>query len=119
MTIKVTNAPSYADLLRFLENELPSGYTSKLFGLGDKSIIVQKSTFLGVQLTVRENEISIIASAPSYVGGLLSGLAMTELAVVILPIFWLTGASPSGFRKLEKEVAILLKEKYNYFFWVI
>ncbi|MCE7055593.1 hypothetical protein LZF95_12970 [Algoriphagus sp. AGSA1] len=52
MTIKVTNAPSNADLLRFLENELPSGYTSKLFGLGDKSIIVQKSTFLGVQLTV-------------------------------------------------------------------
>ncbi|GGZ17135.1 hypothetical protein GCM10007049_06910 [Echinicola pacifica] len=113
MTIKVTNAPTNTELLSFLQSELPSNYKSKLFGLGDKSIIVQKPTFLGVQLTVRENEISILASPPSYGGGLLSGLAMTELAIVILPIFWLTGASPSRFRKLEKEVASLLKENYN------
>ncbi|SFT50939.1 hypothetical protein SAMN04489724_1066 [Algoriphagus locisalis] len=113
MTIKVTNPPSNAELLSFLKSELPTDYTSKLFGLGHKSIIVQKSTFLGVQISNRENEISIIASPPSYGGGLLSGLAMTELAIVILPIFWFTGASPSRFRKLEKEVAGLIKDKYN------
>lgn len=113
MTIHLKNTPSSAELLCFLEKVLPSEYSSKLFGLGKKSIIVQKSTFLGVQITVGKNEISLMGSAPTFGGGMLSGLAMTELAIVILPIFWLTGASPAKFRKLEKEVAILIKEKYN------
>ena len=63
MTIKVKHTPSYAELLDFLQSKLPSNYKSKLFGLGDKSIIVQKSIFLGVQLTIKENEIAIMGSA--------------------------------------------------------
>lgn len=113
MEIKVKNTPSNGELLEMLQKEFPSSYTFKLFGLGKKTIMMRKSTFLGVQITIRENQISVIASPPSFWAGIFSGLAMTELGVLILPIALLSGVSPRKFRKLEKEVGLFVKERYS------
>ncbi|MDQ3394599.1 MAG: hypothetical protein M3512_10885 [Bacteroidota bacterium] len=113
MVIKVKKAPSNEELVETLKREFSNDYSYKLFGLGKKSIIVRKSAFLGAQVSVQENEISIQGSPPSFGTGFLATLAMTEAAIVVFPLFLFTGASPSKFRKLEKEIASFLKNKYD------
>lgn len=113
MITKVKSTPTNEELIAFLRKELPSDYSVREFGLGKKSILIKKSTFIGAQITIRENEISVDASAPSLAGGMWSSLAMTELAVVIIPVFWIAGATQTKFRDFEKEMASLINEKYN------
>lgn len=113
MVIKVKSTPTNEELIAALKQELPSECSVREFGLGKKSIMVKKSTFLGAQITIRENEIFVDASPPSVAGGLLSTLAMTELIVVIGHVFWFAGATPSKFRHFEKEMASFINERYN------
>lgn len=113
MVIKVKSTPTNEELMNLLRQELPSGYSVREFGLGKKSIMVKMSTFIGAQITIRENEITVDASAPSVAGGMLSSLAMTELAIVIVPLSWFSGAFPSKFRNFEKEMANFVHKRYN------
>jgi hypothetical protein len=113
MIVNVKSTPTNEELMALLKNKLPSEYSVKEFGLGKKTILIKKSTFIGAQITVRENEISIDASAPSVAGGMWSTLAMTELAIVIVPVFWIAGAFPSKMKKFEREVANFIFEQYN------
>jgi hypothetical protein len=113
MIVSVKRTPTNEDLIALLRQKLPSEYSVKEFGLGKKTVLIKKSTFIGAQITVRENEISIDASAPSVAGGMWSTLAMTELAIVIVPVFWIAGAFPSKMKKFEKEVANFINERYN------
>lgn len=113
MIVSVKRTPTNEDLIALLRQKLPSEYSVKEFGLGKKTVLIKKSTFIGAQITVRENEISIDASAPSVAGGMWSTLAMTELAIVIVPVFWIAGATPSKSRKFEKEIATFINERCN------
>ena len=109
MVIKVNSSPSNQELLAALERNFPKAYSYKEFGLGKKSVLVRKSAFLGAQITVKENEITIQGSPPSFGSGVLATLAMTEAAIFVAPLFLFTGATPSKFRKLEMEIASFLK----------
>lgn len=113
MIVKVKSIPTNEELIALLRKELPSDYSVREFGLGKKTVMIKKSTFIGAQITIRENEISIDASAPSVAGGMWSSLAMTELAIVIVPVFWIAGATPSISRKFEQDLAALIKERYG------
>lgn len=93
-----------------LRQELPGEYRVKEFGLGKKSIMIKQSTFIGAQITVRENEILVDECPPSFAGTLLSSLLMVDFGGLIRFIF---GAVPSQFHKLEKEVASLIKKQYK------
>jgi hypothetical protein len=106
--------PSAQELVKVLKQEFSNQYSYKLFGLGKKSIIIGKSTLVGAQISIRENEITIQATAPSLVGGILSAFGSTELAVFLLPVFFRKGLLlPSQRSEFEKEIGLFFKHKYN------
>lgn len=113
MLIKVKNTPTNEALIALLRKELPSDYTVREFGLGKKTIMIKKSAFIGVQITIRKNEIAVDESTPSLAGGILSSLAMIELASLIVFIIASGGATRSKFQAFEREMASLINEKYN------
>lgn len=79
MIIKVKSTPTNEELISVLREKLPGEYNVREFGLGKKTVMIKKSTLVGVQITVRGNEISVHESRPSIAGGILSSLAMIEL----------------------------------------
>lgn len=106
--------PSAQELVEVLKHELSSHYSYKLFGLGKKSIIVGKSSLIGAQISIREKEITIQATPPTVIGGMLASISSTELAVFLLPLFF--GKSvllPSQRSEIEKEIGLFLKQKYS------
>jgi hypothetical protein len=106
--------PSMAELVEILKREFSSHYSYKLFGLGRKSMIIGKSILIGAQISIRDNQITIQATPPSVVGGILSVFASTELAVFVLPLFFLQGLPLfSQKSEFEKEIATYLNHKYN------
>lgn len=105
--------PVINELAEVLKNEFSSQHQYKLFGLGDKSLMVRESTFVGVQISLNQDSITVQGAPPTLAGGIFSGLVTTELAVVILPVFMLFGATPLKFKKLEREIAAFLHKKYN------
>ena len=113
MIIKVKATPSNEEILEILKREFSDDYAYKLYGLGKKSIMVRKSALIGAQISVRENEISIEGTPPSFGAGFLATLAMSEAAVMLVPIFALAGAFPSRYKKLERKLALFLREKYG------
>ncbi len=101
MKITTTKAlPTPTELADILKKEFSAEYSYKLFGLGKKSIIVGKSAFIGAQVSVSGNEISVQATPPSVFAGLLSALSLTELALVFVPVFYLGGGSIAQYRGL-------------------
>jgi hypothetical protein len=78
-------------------------YSFKLFGFKDESIPIGKSPFVGVQISKRENDITVLGSPPTVLAG--------------LPVFLLSllGFSycTSEFKKLEKDVASFLHREFN------
>ncbi len=112
MVIKVNSSPSNEELITALERNFSNAYSYKEFGFGKKSVLVRKSAFLAAQITVNENEIIIQASPPSFGSGVLASMAMTEASIFVLPLFLLTGATPSKFRKIEIEIASFLKATF-------
>jgi len=112
MIIKVKSSPSNEELIAALRRDFSKAYSYREFGLGKKTVLVRKSVFLGAQISVKENEITIQGSPPSFGSGILAGLAMTEAAIFVVPLFLFTGATPSKFRKLETEIALFLSSKF-------
>lgn len=105
--------PSPAELVEILKREYAPHYSYKLFGLGKKSIIVGKSTLVGAQISIRENQITIQATAPSLVGGIVSAFSSMELAVFLLPVFFRKGLPMLlQSNEFEKKIALFINHKY-------
>lgn len=113
MIIKVKSTPTNEELIALLRKELPSDYSLREFGLGKKTVMIKKSTFIGAQITVRKNEIAVDESTPSVAGGILSSLAMIELASLIVFIFASGTPTRSKFQAFEREMAALIFKLYN------
>lgn len=105
------NLPSAAELITILKQEFSERYSYKLFGLGrEKTILVGESTFIGAQISMGENEMTIQGAPPSLPAAyFVSFLGMTELAFLLLAFL----GSASKMKALEKDIAIFLKAKYN------
>lgn len=103
----VQKSPTTPELMDVLKHQFSDEYSYTQFGLGsEKSIIVRKSPFVGVQVSVMGDEVTVTGIMPSLTGNvflfidfLLSGMATL-----------LFGSST---KKLEKELALFLKEKYS------
>ena len=106
--IEVKGAPSYEELIGNLKRELSNKYAYDLFGLGsEKSIIVRKSPFVGAQISKRENGFSIQALMP---------LSVTNWFLSLFLSLYASGAMfmwTSPYKKLENEIALFLKNRYN------
>ena len=110
MILKVKSCPTNEELMALLQQKLPVEYNVKEFGLGKKCVMIKQSTFIGVQVTVRENEILVDSAPPTLAGSFLSSLFMVDLGSLIRYIF---GGAPSKFHQFENEVAILINQQYN------
>jgi hypothetical protein len=114
MRISTTKTPPPAkDLMEILKREFSGRYSYTLFGLGEKSVIVGKSTFVGAQISVKGNEITIQATPPSVWAGLLSFIGLTELGFVLIFFVVKYWALPTDWKGLEKEIGLFLKHKYS------
>lgn len=113
MIIKVKSTPTNEELMSVLRQKLSGEYSVREFGLGKKTVMIKRSTMVGVQITVRQNEISVHESSPSVAGGILSSLAMIEWAGLLIHVFGIVGAVPAKSQSFEKEVARLIHENYN------
>lgn len=99
--------PSTNELVEILKREFSDRYTYEMFGLGnEKSILVKKSFFVGAQISKRENEFMIDGIHPSISSSLIALLLQVLGSLYIL-------FSPSPYRKLEKEIGVFLKQKFN------
>lgn len=106
--------PVLKELIKVLKSEFSSSYSYKLFGYGQKSILVGKSALTGVQISVYEKEVSIISSPPSILGSLIPLVGATELAIFLIPSFFRKdSAALSQNTPLEREVGAFLKRKYS------
>jgi hypothetical protein len=106
--------PPASELAEVLRQEFSDRYAYQLFGLGNaKTIIVGKTTWIGAQISVRENEISIQGTPPSVLAGLLSFLGLTELGVCLVLFMGKFWNIPSQWRQFEKEIGLFLKQKYS------
>jgi len=101
--------PDNGELLELLGNEFSTNYTYELFGLGgQKSILVGKSAFVGAQISMRENEITIQATPPSIVtGNFLFFFSLIGVDTILGLLF------RSQLRKVEMEVAGFLKSRFG------
>lgn len=115
MRIEVSKKlPPIKELAEILKHEFSHLYTYKVLGLGKKSILVGKSTLIGAQISVLENEVSIASSPPSVFAGILQAVGLTEFAIFLLPIFFHEGLPlPSKYSELEKEIGSFLQYKYS------
>ena len=102
------SSQALADILK----EAFAQYAPRTFGPGKQSVMVEQSTFVGVEVTAYDHEVSVSYSPPTVLAGLFSSLSGTELGALILPIFLLGNVQSKG-QQLEKEVGRFLKEKYN------
>ena len=101
--------PSTTELAKVLQKEFSDHCSYRFFGLGKKkSLIIQKSSFVGAQVSVQDAQVTIQGMHPSLMGnfmhfidGLVTGGILLEL-----PFF-------SKWKKFEKEVAVFLKHKYG------
>jgi hypothetical protein len=100
--------PTLSELAEILKQEFAGHYSYKLFGLGQKSLIVGRSRFVGAQITINDHEISIQAAPPSLFIGMLLSLAC-PFPILLIPLFLLDGFGPGD---LDKEIGIFLKQKY-------
>ena len=108
------NLPSIHDLTEILRQRFSDQYSVKTFGLGKQSILVGKSTLVGAEISIRENEVSLSSSPPSVFGSILLTLGLTELAVVLIPFLLKDGVSQqASYRKLEKEIGTFLVQAYQ------
>lgn len=101
------NIPQVQQLCQVLKQEFSDQYSYRVFGLGsEKSIIIEESDLVGVQLTSRGTEISIDGTFPS-----------VEISVFYSFFFFILGLFlpwhvERSWRNLEKELAVFLKKKY-------
>ena len=107
-------APSPKELAQILQKEFSTQYSYKLFGLGKaKSLLVGKSTMVGAQISIRENEMIIQGTPPSVLGGLLSSVGITEVGFALIFLLGTPWGLSSQWKTLEKEIGLFLKQKFN------
>ena len=98
--------PSSEQIAAILEKEFSSQYSYSLFGLGkNKSIVVRKSEFVGAEISVSGNQITVHAMSPnllfSFLDPFLTGMN------VIGSVF------KNPLKKLESDLVSFLKSKYS------
>ena len=99
--------PSSKELIEILKREFSDKYSYEQYGVGaNKSILVRKSYFVGVQISKYDNELTIDAIAPSVSASLIRML-MENLANLFI-VF-----SSLSYKSFEKEMALFLKKKFN------
>lgn len=107
-------APHVKQLIQLLKSEFGNKYSYSLFGVGKHSILVGKSFLHGAQISTRDNQISIQYSAPTVLGGFIHTIAMTELAVLLIPFIFFGGMpTQSSINDFLKEIAGVIKGKLN------
>ena len=112
MTMRILTSkrtPSTKEMAETLNREFSDQYSFKLFGLGQKkSIIVRKSTFVGVQISKYKNEISVDGSFPSITTSLFYSLLFFDGLYFLINLIF-----GSQYEDLEKEICVFLKQKYS------
>lgn len=99
--------PSTKELIEILKREFSDKYTYEPFGLGaNKSILVRKSYFVGVQILKNDNVLNIDGISPSVSASLFR--VLLEVLANLFIIF-----SSSSYKRLEKEITVFIKKKYN------
>ena len=106
---KLKTSPSTEELVGILKREFSNLYSYNLFGLDcERSIMVGKSTFVGAQVSIKGNEVTVHGVPPSATTTFLSALD-----------FFVTGGLFMGLpfqakrEKFEKEVGGFLQRKFN------
>lgn len=100
--------PSTKALKAYLDTKL-SNRSARLFGLGsDKTLLVKKSAFIGVQITRRDHELVIEGSLPSISSSILSGFLMLEGIFYLFEFIF-----QKQWKKMELEVAQAISEQYH------
>ncbi len=113
--IAAKKIPPTEEFIEDLKHEFSDRYAYKSFGAGsNKSIIIHKSTFIGVEISVNKNEIFIEAAPPTMEGAFFTaflqffsglGMSITKFAS---PFY-----KSSPWIKLENEVGAYLQHKFN------
>jgi hypothetical protein len=100
----MSKAPSsITSLISDLKEAFPR-YSLKPFGFEkNESILIAKSWFIGAQISKRDNQITIQGTPPTFLAG---------ITVFILSLAGFASYT-TEFKKLEKEVASLLHQKFN------
>ena len=100
--------PSTQELAKTLKQEFSDQYSYDLFGLDkEKSIIVSKSIFVGVQISKKNNEITLQgmpASVPTWLLYLADIITTGGIVSLIFRSSWI---------KFENEIRSFLMKKYN------
>ena len=95
------------ELVEILKREYSDKYTYTFFGLdANKSVIVRKSNFIGAQVYIKENEITVTGLQPTVAGNLFMFIDFLMFDTALMSLFF----GPSC-KELEKEVAVFLKQK--------
>jgi hypothetical protein len=104
MTLTTSKAPSsVASLISDLKESFPR-YSHKTFGIGkNESILIAKSSFIGVQVSKRDSDITIQGTPPTFLAG---------IVVFVLSLAGFASYT-TEFKKLEKEVASVLNQKFK------
>jgi len=101
----VEQNPSPEQIVAMLEKEFSSKYSYTFFGLGkNRSIVVRKSEFVGAEISISGNQITVHAMSPnllfSFLDPFLTGMN------VIGSVF------KSPLKKLEADLVSFLKSRY-------
>ncbi len=98
MIVQGSQLPQFSELIQILKTQF-SGYSVYTLGSkSQKSIIVQKSSFIGAQITVRDQEINVDACCPN--------LFVSAIIGFINTIF-------TPYAKFEMRIANFLKVRYS------
>lgn len=106
--------PSTLELAEVLKRELPSHYSYELL-LERESILVSKSTSIKAHISTHKNKILVQAFiASSLFATIIGFLCMTELGLILIPLFYHKGTQLiSQSDEFEKELSLFLEYKYN------
>lgn len=99
--------PSNKELIQKINNSMP-GVSARLFGLGgSKTILVKKSTFVGLQLTRKNKGFEIECSLPSYLSLVVSGILQLDGIFYLLEFLFFSGS-----KKLKSDMRNFLHQQY-------
>lgn len=106
---KLKASPSTEELAGILKKEFSSFYSYNLFGLDrERSIMVEKSTFVGAQVSIKGNEITVHGIPPTATTTFLSALDFLVTGGLFMGLPF-----QSKREKFEKEVGSFLQQKFN------
>ncbi|MEO9871202.1 hypothetical protein [Ekhidna sp.] len=105
-------APPIKELTEILKQRFSNQYSIKTFGLGNKNILITKSTLVGAEISVNENEISVDSHSTFEKVSRTLGY-ITGFILFFLPFMIREGSnSEARYRELELEIGYFLKRKF-------